>query len=138
VKRNLRIVLKSLALLIAATFVSGLIYEQFERRQDRKRIPQTGRSVDVGGRSLNIYCSGAGAPAVILESASGIGLEWGPIQTEVAKFTEACWHALFGQLGGVEPCCLFLNAACGMHAHNRHVTAVLPRNPWAGGDRLPF
>ncbi len=91
-KRRLRIVLESLALLIAATFVSGLIYEQFGRRQDRKRIPQIGRSVDVGGRSLNIYCSGAGAPAVILESASGIGREWGPIQTEVAKFTEACWY----------------------------------------------
>jgi pimeloyl-ACP methyl ester carboxylesterase len=102
VKRNLRIVLKSLALLIAATFVSGLIYEQFGRRQDRKRIPQIGRSVDVGGRSLNIYCSGAGAPAVILESASGIGLEWGPIQTEVAKFTEACWYDRAG-MGWSDP-----------------------------------
>ena len=101
-KRNLRIVLKSLMLLIAATFVSGLIYEQFGRRQDRKRIPQIGRSVDVGGRSLNIYCSGAGAPAVILESASGIGLEWGPIQTEVAKFTEACWYDRAG-MGWSDP-----------------------------------
>ncbi len=101
-KRSLRIVLKSLALLIAATFVSGLIYEQFGRRQDRKRIPQIGRSVDVGGRSLNIYCSGAGAPAVILESASGIGLEWGPIQTEVAKFTEACWYDRAG-MGWSDP-----------------------------------
>jgi pimeloyl-ACP methyl ester carboxylesterase len=95
-------VLKSLALLIAATFVSGVIYEQFGRRQDRKRIPQIGRSVDVGGRSLNIYCSGAGAPAVILESASGIGLEWGPIQTEVAKFTEACWYDRAG-MGWSDP-----------------------------------
>jgi pimeloyl-ACP methyl ester carboxylesterase len=102
VKRNLRMVLKSLALLIAATFVSGLIYEQFGRRQDRKRIPQIGRSVDVGGRSLNIYCSGAGAPAVILESASGIGLEWGPIQTEVANFTEACWYDRAG-MGWSDP-----------------------------------
>jgi pimeloyl-ACP methyl ester carboxylesterase len=102
VKRNLRMVLKSLALLIAATFVSGVIYEQFGRRQDRKRIPQIGRSVDVGGRSLNIYCSGAGAPAVILESASGIGLEWGPIQTEVAKFTEACWYDRAG-MGWSDP-----------------------------------
>ena len=101
-KRNLRIVLKSLALLIAATFVSGLIYEQFGRRQDRQRIPQIGRSVDVGGRSLNIYCSGAGAPAVILESASGIGLEWGTIQTEVAKFTEACWYDRAG-MGWSDP-----------------------------------
>jgi len=102
VKRSLRIVLESLALLIAATFVSGLIYEQFGRRQDRKRIPQIGRSVDVGGRSLNIYCSGAGAPAVILESANGIGREWGPIQTEVAKFTEACWYDRAG-MGWSDP-----------------------------------
>jgi pimeloyl-ACP methyl ester carboxylesterase len=102
VKGRLRIVLKSLALLIIAALVSGIVYEQFGRRQDRKRIPRIGRSVDVGGRSLNIFCSGTGAPVTIFESASGTGLEWGPIQTEVAKFTEACWYDRAG-MGWSDP-----------------------------------
>jgi pimeloyl-ACP methyl ester carboxylesterase len=87
-----RIVLKGLALLIAVALICGILYEQFGRRQDRKRLPQIGRSVDIGGRTLNIFCSGSGGPAVVFESASGIGLEWQPVQTEVAKFTEACWY----------------------------------------------
>jgi pimeloyl-ACP methyl ester carboxylesterase len=102
VKGRLRIVLKSLALLLVAALVSGIVYEQFARRQDRKRIPQIGRSVDVGGRSLNIFCSGTGAPVTIFESASGTGLEWGPIQREVAKFTEACWYDRAG-MGWSDP-----------------------------------
>lgn len=90
--RRPKTVLKWLALFIAAALVSGIVYEHFGHQQDRRRFPQIGRSVDIGGRTLNIFCSGTGEPAVIFESASGIGLEWQPVQTEVAKFTEACWY----------------------------------------------
>src|SRR5215469_3532098 len=58
--------------------VSGLLYEQDQRARDRERFPQVGRSVDIGGRMLNIYCSGAGQPAVILES----GANW-PLNSAV-------------------------------------------------------
>jgi hypothetical protein len=57
------------ALLIVALVVTGLLYEQTGERRDRKRYPQIGRSVDIGGRTLNIFCSGDGAPTVIFESA---------------------------------------------------------------------
>jgi pimeloyl-ACP methyl ester carboxylesterase len=73
-------------LLIAA----GIIYEQLGERRGRRRFPQVGRSVDIGGRSLNIHCLGEGSPAVILEAA--VGYRWTPIQREVAKFTRACWY----------------------------------------------
>jgi len=54
--------------------------------------------VDIGGRSLNISCSGAGGPPVIFESGGpGPGLEWEPLQTEVAKFTQACWYDRAGE-----------------------------------------
>ena len=96
--RRLIIALKSLALLIAAGLVSGIVYEQIGRRRDRARFPQIGRSVDIGGRSLNIFCSGAGAPPVIFESGGpGPGLEWEPFQTEVSKFTQACWYDRAGE-----------------------------------------
>src|SRR5271155_5049562 len=81
--------LLALAILIAA----GIGYEQVERRRDRARFPQVGRSVDIGGRSLNIYCSGEGAPAVVLESdALTPGFAWVAVQRELAKFTRACWY----------------------------------------------
>jgi pimeloyl-ACP methyl ester carboxylesterase len=83
---------------MATAFVAGYIYEQLGRRRDRARFPQIGRSVDIGGRSLNIFCSGAGRPAVIFESGGpGPGLEWEPFQPEVAKFTQACWYDRAGE-----------------------------------------
>ena len=82
----------------AAALVSGIAYEQLERRQDRRRLPQIGRSVDIGGRSLNISCSGTGDPPVIFESGgNGPGLVWEPSQVEVAKFTQACWYDRAGE-----------------------------------------
>ena len=100
--RRLKTVLKSLAFLIGAALVAGIIYEQVGERRDRRRLPQIGRSVDIGGRTLNIFCSGTSAPAVVLESASGTGLEWEPVQTEVAKFAEACWYDRAG-MGWSDP-----------------------------------
>jgi hypothetical protein len=96
--RRLRIPLKSLALLIAAALVSGVVYEQVGRGRDRTRIQRIGRPVDIGGRTLNISCSGKGGPPVIFESGGpGPGLAWEPLQEEVAKFTRACWYDRAGE-----------------------------------------
>ena len=90
---RLRNIVKYLALVIAAVLLSGMIYEQLGRWQDRKRLPQIGKSVDIGMRTLNISCAGSGGPAVIFESGGdGPGLEWEPVQAEAAKFTQACWY----------------------------------------------
>ena len=93
---------------IAIALVSGLTYEQAQRAQDRELFPQVGRSVDIGGRKLNIYCSGAGQPAVIFESgapwplydlrrvfetgAPRPGYSWVWIQSKLARTTTACWY----------------------------------------------
>ena len=95
------------AFMIAA--VSGLLYEQVQRARDGERFPQVGRSTDIGGRKLNIYCSGAGQPAVIFQTGSPWpalsdprtiwekgaprpGYSWVWIQAELAKTTTACWY----------------------------------------------
>jgi pimeloyl-ACP methyl ester carboxylesterase len=83
--------------------LSGITYEQIGQRRDRKRFPQVGRSVDIGGRSLNIYCSGEGGPAVILDtggSAPGYGNLLA--QRQIAQFTQACWFDRAG-LGWSDP-----------------------------------
>ncbi|MGO9254945.1 MAG: alpha/beta fold hydrolase [Bryobacteraceae bacterium] len=93
----------------AIALVSGLLYERVQRARDREHFPQIGRSVDIGGRMLNIYCSGAGQPAVIFErgapwtlynkpkamfenGAPLPGYGWVRIQRELAKTTTACWY----------------------------------------------
>jgi pimeloyl-ACP methyl ester carboxylesterase len=85
--------MKRAALIAAVLILSGIVYEQIGRRRDRNRYPQIGRSVDIGGRTLNIYCSGEGSPAVIFEGAGHTaGYAWKDVQAEAAKFTRACWY----------------------------------------------
>jgi pimeloyl-ACP methyl ester carboxylesterase len=96
--RRPRIIIKGLALTIAVVLSCGIVYEQLGRSADRKRFPQIGKSVDIGGRTLNIFCSGAGAPPVIFESGGpGPGLEWETFQPEAATFTRACWYDRAGE-----------------------------------------
>jgi len=61
--------------------------------RDHRVLKQVGRSVDIGGRSLNIYCSGEGSPTVICASArTAPGYVWTPTQRGVAAFARACWY----------------------------------------------
>jgi len=97
-RRLIGTILKTLALFLGAALVAGIVYEQLGRRRDQSRFPQIGRSVDIGGRTLNIFCSGSGTPPVIFESGGpGPGLEWEAFQPEAAKFTQACWYDRAGE-----------------------------------------
>src|SRR6185369_10284320 len=53
------------ALLLAAGLLSGVLYETVGAWQDNRVIARVGRSVDIGGRSLNIACAGDGTPTVV-------------------------------------------------------------------------
>ncbi len=47
--------------------------------------------IDVGGRKMNLYCSGSGAPVVVFDGPAGYaGWAWYQVQPEVAKHTRAC------------------------------------------------
>ncbi len=49
------------------------------------------RMVDVGGHSLNLYCTGQGSPAVILDAGEGEDMyTWRKVQPEIAKLTRVC------------------------------------------------
>jgi pimeloyl-ACP methyl ester carboxylesterase len=77
--------------LLAFLAVCGAAYQAVSEHADRKRFPQVGRSFDVGGFSLNLDCTGAGQPTVILESGLGIpAVGWQLVQPEVAKFATVC------------------------------------------------
>jgi pimeloyl-ACP methyl ester carboxylesterase len=51
------------------------------------------RRVDIGGRRLNLFCSGTGSPTVVFESPSGgAAWDWWAVQARVAARTRACVH----------------------------------------------
>jgi len=49
------------------------------------------RLVDIGGRKLNLFCSGTGSPTVVFEAPSGsAGWVWWDVQPRIASRTRAC------------------------------------------------
>lgn len=77
------------------------------------------RLVDVGGRRLNLYCSGNGPVTVVFESGSGdAGWTWQAIQPQVARRARACVYDRAG-LGFSDPSPLTAapdNAVADLHA----------------------
>ncbi|HXY23162.1 MAG TPA: alpha/beta hydrolase [Candidatus Acidoferrum sp.] len=89
-----RILIGAVLLVIAAA-LCGIAYQAIGNWHDARRFPQEGRSVALGsdfpGVSLNLNCSGAGSPSVILDSGLGVpAVGWDFVQPEVAKFTRVC------------------------------------------------
>ena len=91
--------LAGLASAILLLLLIGFTYEQVGRARDRKMLPpRIGRAVDIGGRSINLYCSGSGSPAVVLEAGGNAdGYGWLLVQPRIAAFTRACWYDRAGQ-----------------------------------------
>jgi pimeloyl-ACP methyl ester carboxylesterase len=59
--------------------------------------------VDVGGRKLNLYCTGKGSPTVLFEADTGrAGWDWSAVLPDVAKRTRACVYDR-GGLGSSDP-----------------------------------
>jgi pimeloyl-ACP methyl ester carboxylesterase len=92
-KWSLRIAYLLLALL-ALTLLVGFTYEQVGRVRDARQLPpRVGQAVDIGGRTLNVYCSGQGTPTVILEpGGNSPGYAQLSLQSKIAAFTRACWY----------------------------------------------
>ena len=69
--------------------------------QDALAGPQV--KIDVGGRKLNMYCTGKGTPTVIFEADGGrAGWDWSAVLPEVGKRTRACVYDRAG-LGSSDP-----------------------------------
>ena len=80
-------------LLPLAVPVYGLVYVRIAERLDARRFPQIGTSVDIGGRSLNLFCSGSGNPNVVLESGFWQpGYSWTLVQRRLAATNRTCWY----------------------------------------------
>jgi|SRR5215469_5242923 len=101
--RRSRRVFGASALTIFVAMLAGTTFERIGEWKDRRNLAQIGRSFDIGGRSLNLYCSGTGSPTVLFESNGGNpGYRWVRLQRDVANFTRACWYDRAG-LGWSDP-----------------------------------
>jgi pimeloyl-ACP methyl ester carboxylesterase len=81
------------AILITAVVVltGGMTAEAVGSQLDARRFPVWGMMVDIGGYSININCTGTGAPTVILESGLGEhARSWARVQSGVERFARVC------------------------------------------------
>ncbi len=91
-RRTLRMFVVLGALLIGAA-LSGATYQWLATRNQLAATPPPGRLVDIGGYRLHLWCTGDGAPAVILDNGlGGTSAGWGFVQPEVARFTRVCYY----------------------------------------------
>lgn len=90
-KRRLKWTFGTLSLLLAGLLLFGAGYQAIGEHRDRERFPQVGRSVSIGSFSLNLNCTGAGSPTVILESGMGIpAVGWALVQPRIARIARVC------------------------------------------------
>jgi len=124
------------ALLVLA-LLGGFIYEQVGRTRDASRLPpRVGQAVDIGGRILNLYCSGQGTPTVILETGGNSpGYEWLLQQSKMAVFTRTCWYDRAGVGWSDPPSSPRTSASVAGDLHEALQRAgVLPPYVMAGGS----
>jgi len=52
-----------------------------------------GKLVDLGGHRLHVYCTGSGAPTVVVENGLGdYSFDWALVQARVSRFTRICTY----------------------------------------------
>ena len=84
-------ILISLSGLIGVTALTGATYQWLATRRELAATPPPGHLVDIGGYRLHLWCTGEGAPAVILDTGlGGSSADWGFVQPDVARFTRVC------------------------------------------------
>jgi pimeloyl-ACP methyl ester carboxylesterase len=71
--------------------LAGATYQWIATRKELAATPPPGHLVDIGGYRLHLWCTGNGAPAVILDTGlGGSSAGWGFVQPDVARFTRVC------------------------------------------------
>jgi pimeloyl-ACP methyl ester carboxylesterase len=90
--RGIFVSLLAIAVILAA---AGFFYENIAEARDRRFNPMPGQRVNVTSQNssleMHIYCTGAGVPAVILDSGLGDSFtSWRKVQPQIAAFTRVC------------------------------------------------
>ncbi len=79
-----------LAIIIVVLLMAGIAYEQWGRSRWIARHPRVGQAVDIGGRSLNLLCSGQGSLTVFFNGLGGTARDWEKIQKSISQHSRTC------------------------------------------------
>lgn len=81
----------AIILVIVATLLAGVLYQQIGVATDRKQVIPPGKIIRAPEGSFHLNCMGKGDVTVILESGiSASSLSWAKVQSEVSKFARVC------------------------------------------------
>ena len=81
----------AVAAVLVVLLLAGTTYQGVATALERHRFPHPGRQVPAGSHQLHIYCTGKGAPVVVLEApATAMSAAWGWLQPIVAERTRVC------------------------------------------------
>jgi pimeloyl-ACP methyl ester carboxylesterase len=90
-------------LLIVIVLTCTAAYEWWAFPHYRAAFPEPGKLYPVDGVNMHLYCTGTGAPTVVLESGLGDDARvWGKVQPELSKLTRVCSYDRAG-LGWSDP-----------------------------------
>jgi pimeloyl-ACP methyl ester carboxylesterase len=123
--------------LLLLALLGGFTYEQVGRARDARQLPpRIGQAIDIGGRTLNLDCSGQGTPTVILEpggNSPGYAQLW--LQSKMSAFTRTCWYDRAGVGWSDPPSSPRTSASIVSDLHEAlHRAGVLPPYVMAGGS----
>jgi pimeloyl-ACP methyl ester carboxylesterase len=124
-------------ILLVLALLAGFTYEQVGRAREASQLPpRVGQAVDIGGRTLNLYCSGQGTPTVILEpGGNSPGYAQMSLQSKMAAFTRTCWYDRAGVGWSDPPSSPRTSASIASDLHATLQRAeVLPPYVMAGGS----
>jgi pimeloyl-ACP methyl ester carboxylesterase len=77
--------------LVVVLVIVGAVYQLIASSRDAERFPMPGQRIDIGGRSLHLYCSGEGPVTVLLENGLGGNYAaWRLVQSSIAQFARVC------------------------------------------------
>jgi pimeloyl-ACP methyl ester carboxylesterase len=81
-----------LFLTVGALIIEFVVGAQVHAQKPLSRgYPPPGRLIDIGGRKLHLYCSGKGAPTVILMAGgNAFSIDWALVQPRIAGNTRVC------------------------------------------------
>ena len=86
-----RRIVRALLVIVFLLAAAGFLYENISEARDRRFHPMPGKRFDLGGYKMHLDCTGAGSPAVILDSGLGDSyLSWRKVQPQIAGFTRVC------------------------------------------------
>ncbi len=87
----LRIIVRSLLLLVILLATAGFLYENISETRDRRFNRMPGQLIEVGGYKMHIDCTGQGDPVVVLDAGLGDSyVSWRKVQPHVAQVTRVC------------------------------------------------